>query len=252
MPIASITSEELVSRIDAAWDAGRGGWVVTANLDVLRYFLLDPIAREAYLQADLRVADGMPLVWASRLQKCPIPERVAGSSLCRPLIELCASRGRPVMLLGGSAGTAERAAQMYRDQLPELCVYANSALRFSPKPDLDELDAARQVLRECGAQLVLVGLGSPKQELVIGELRKDFPGAWFVGVGGSFSFITGDVKRAPLFMQRVGLEWVHRLVQDPSRLGPRYLKHDLPVAFRLLLEASKKRWLYRDVTRVIR
>lgn len=241
-----------MSRIEAAWDASRGGWVVTANLDILRHFLLDPVAREAYLQADLRVADGMPLVWASRLQRCPVPERVAGSSLCRPLIELSARRGRPVMLLGGSAGTAERAAQMYREQLPALRVSANSALRFSAKPDPNELQAARQVLRECSAQLVLVGLGSPKQELVIGELRKDFPGAWFVGVGGSFSFITGEVKRAPLLMQRIGLEWVHRLAQDPSRLGPRYLKHDLPVAIRLLLEASKKRWMRRDVTRVIR
>jgi N-acetylglucosaminyldiphosphoundecaprenol N-acetyl-beta-D-mannosaminyltransferase len=87
---------------------------------------------------------------------------------------------------------------------------------------------------EAKPDLVLVGLGFPKQERLIDELRPELPGAWFLGCGASINFVIGDERRAPRWMQRSGLEWIHRLAQEPRRLGPRYLRHDLPYAASLL------------------
>ncbi len=241
MPLASMTVIELLQHIETQLSQKRGGWVVTANLDILRHFLSNEKAREAYLAADLRVADGMPLVWASHLKGCPLPERVAGSSVCEPLLEMCARRGFRAVLLGGAEGTAERVAESFSSRSPGFEVRGNSRLRFSSNPSDDELEAAQRVLADGGCDLVLVGLGSPKQELVIERLRERWPAAWFMGVGGSFNFLTGDVRRAPYVVQELGLEWVHRLLKDPRRLGPRYLRDDLPVGARLLADSMRAR-----------
>jgi len=106
MPLEPITVIELLEHIETCLSHGQGGWVVTANLDILRHFLSDDRARIAYLAADLRVADGMPLVWASRLRGQALPERVAGSSLCEPRRELFARRRCRTVLLGGNECTA--------------------------------------------------------------------------------------------------------------------------------------------------
>jgi N-acetylglucosaminyldiphosphoundecaprenol N-acetyl-beta-D-mannosaminyltransferase len=243
LPLDALSARDLLNRIESDLTAGRGGWVVTANVDILRHFLANPVAKEAYLAADVRVADGMPLVWASRLRGEPLPERVAGSSLCVPLLEMCQRRGWQVTLLGGAPGSAERVAESYAQHLPGLTILGNSALRFSAQPGQAELEAANETLTRHASEIVLVGLGSPKQEIVIQQLRKSWPATWFIGVGGSFSFLAGDIKRAPRWMQKFGLEWVHRLATDPMRLGPRYLRDDLPIGVRLVADAIRSRML---------
>ncbi len=234
MQLAAITESELLARTESDLSAGKGGWLVTANLDILHHFVKDESARRAYLAADLRVADGMPLVWAARLQGDDLPERIAGSTLCVPLLRLCSKHEWPVALIGGAPSTAEQVAQTYQKQLPNLSIAADSSLRFSTPPTPAEVEAARAVIRSVRARVVLVGLGSPKQEYLIEKLRVDLEDVWFVGIGGSFSFLTGDTRRAPEFLQRAGLEWLHRLAQDPQRLAQRYLRDNLPFGLRLL------------------
>jgi N-acetylglucosaminyldiphosphoundecaprenol N-acetyl-beta-D-mannosaminyltransferase len=246
MPIVAATGEQFLSTVLAHLDAGSGGWVVTVNLDILLHFERDPRARQAYLAADLRVADGMPLVWASRIQGDRIPERIAGSTLSERLLQPCAEHGRPLLLLGGAPGSAERAAERCRTRFPTLDASGNSTLRFSPDPSPTELARAFQWLEGrmgdlSRSSVVLVGLGSPKQELVIQEMRQRMPQTWFVGVGGSFGFLAGDVRRAPPWLQRVGLEWLFRLAQEPRRLGKRYLIEDAPFGCRLFLHAARAR-----------
>ena len=102
----------------------------------------------------------------------------------------------------------------------------------------------RFVLHEWQPHIVFIGLPCPKQEKLISLLRPVCPNTWFLGVGVSFSFVAGDVQRAPLWMQRAGLEWLHRLQQEPARLAKRYLHDDLPFAFRILLRALLKRFGY--------
>ncbi|HTV21573.1 MAG TPA: WecB/TagA/CpsF family glycosyltransferase [Polyangiaceae bacterium] len=234
MSLARCSEPELLDALFAALEKQRGGWLITANLDFLRRYYKDPRMQVLYAQADLRVADGMPLVWAAYLQGTPLPERIAGSSLLKPLAERAAREGRSVYFLGGNGNSAEGASSMLRQEFPELRVAGFSSPWLPVEPDDAAVEPTRQVLTEARPDIVLVALGSPKQEWLISKLRRSLPAAWFVGVGMSFSFATGEMPRAPSWMQRSGLEWVHRLLSEPRRLGKRYLWHDAPFGIELL------------------
>jgi N-acetylglucosaminyldiphosphoundecaprenol N-acetyl-beta-D-mannosaminyltransferase len=241
MDIAQVQTHQVLDHLFASLAAGRGGWLVTANLDFLRRHVGDDGARALYDGADLCVADGMPLVWAARLQGDPLPERVAGSSLTPLIAARAAVEGRSLYLLGGDPGANQRAAELLAGRHPGLRIVGRQSPRVSDPPTAEEVAAFRQELVALAPDILLVGLGSPKQERLIQALRPALPATWMVGVGISFSFIAGDVRRAPPWMQRSGLEWVHRLVQEPRRLARRYLVHDLPFAARLFASAARHR-----------
>ncbi len=230
----AVTSAQACDHIDAALTAGRGGWVITPNLDILRRLVLDTPFADLCAGADLRLADGMPLIWASRLRGTPLPERVAGSEFIYPLCGRAALTGRRVFLLGGSPGAAEKAAERLVARFPGLRIAGTRCPPLGFEHDPAEMQGIRQALSASRADVVFVGLGSPKQERLITSLRSEFPGAWFLAVGMTLSFVAGDVKRAPVWMRRVGLEWAHRLAQEPRRLAQRYLLHGPPFAARLL------------------
>ncbi|MDH5675450.1 MAG: WecB/TagA/CpsF family glycosyltransferase [Myxococcales bacterium] len=246
MPIARVGLHVLLDHIFRELAAGKGGWLITANLDFLRRHAQQPEMRALYADADVIVADGMPLVWAARLQGDPLPERVAGSSMILPLAERAAAEGRRLYLLGGATDAASEAAGVLVERFPGLQVVGTSAPYVSNPPTADDIAAARGELQRCRPDIVLVGLGSPKQEQLIRALRGHFPGAWMVGVGISFSFIAGHVRRAPSWMRRTGLEWTHRLAQEPQRLARRYLVEDAPFAVELLLKSAVHRLPWRS------
>jgi N-acetylglucosaminyldiphosphoundecaprenol N-acetyl-beta-D-mannosaminyltransferase len=233
MSIDRMDRWQLLDHMFDALERREGGWVITANLDFLRRHAKDPHMRSLYDDADIRVADGMPLVWAARLQGDALPERVAGSSLVTILAERAAAEGRSIYLLGGDPGAAEGCRDELVRQFPKLNVCGLSNPWFSNPPTREELDATAAELDRCEPDIVLVGLGSPKQELVIQGLRDRFGGTWMIGVGLSFSFVAGLVRRAPPLLRRWGMEWIHRLAQEPRRLARRYLMEDLPFAVEL-------------------
>jgi N-acetylglucosaminyldiphosphoundecaprenol N-acetyl-beta-D-mannosaminyltransferase len=241
MPIASVDGGRLVDHVFDELRADRGGWLVTANLDFMRRYVRDPAARALYASADVRVADGMPLVWASWLLGTPLPERVAGSALVVPMCARAAREQQRVYLLGGDPAANEAAAQRLLADMPGLAIVGRSAPKISAEPTLAELEPVLAELRASQASIVFVAFGSPKQERVIAALRAELPQAWWIGVGISFSFVAGHVKRAPLILQRLGLEWLHRLAQEPRRLFRRYLLEDLPFAFELLAVVTRDR-----------
>ena len=241
MPLACIGAEELIDHMFHELGADRGGWLITVNLDFLRRHAYDPSARDLYARADVRVADGMPLVWASRLRGTPLPERVAGSALVMPICAQAALEGRSVYLLGGTPAANQAAAHVLRRKLPGLLIAGNSSPRVSSEPTRQELDAIAVELLAARPDIVLVALGSPKQERLIAALRAELPASWWAGVGISFSFIAGHVKRAPVLLQRAGLEWLHRLAQEPRRLFRRYVLDDLPFALALFAGAARER-----------
>jgi N-acetylglucosaminyldiphosphoundecaprenol N-acetyl-beta-D-mannosaminyltransferase len=234
MSLARCSEAELLDAVFAALEKQRGGWLITANLDFLRRYYKDPRMQVLYSQADLRVADGMPLVWAAYLQGTPLPERIAGASLLRPLASRAAREGRSIYFLGGNGNSAEGASRTLKHDFPALRVAGFSSPWLPVEPDDAAVEPTRQVLTEARPDIVLVALGSPKQEWLISKLRRSLPACWFVGVGMSFSFATGEMPRAPGWMQRSGLEWVHRLLSEPKRLGKRYLWHDAPFGVELL------------------
>jgi N-acetylglucosaminyldiphosphoundecaprenol N-acetyl-beta-D-mannosaminyltransferase len=232
-----VDQQAVLDRIFGSLARGEGGWVVTANLDFIRHNAIDAQARALYGQADLCVADGMPLVWAARLQGQPVPERVAGSTLVDHLVERAAAEGRSLYMLGGTDSANRLAAERIHALYPILRLCGRSSPSVSSPPNAEDIRCVADTLLALRPDIVLVGLGSPKQEQIIAALRPLLPRTWMMGVGITFSFLAGEVHRAPVWMQRIGLEWMHRMVQNPSRLVKRYLVEDFPFAFRLFASA---------------
>ncbi|MFW6059412.1 MAG: WecB/TagA/CpsF family glycosyltransferase [Phycisphaeraceae bacterium] len=237
----AITEQACIDRVMAALARGEGGWIVTPNLDHLRRAQRDATFRAMLDEADLVVADGMPLIWASRLQGAPLPERVAGSSMAWTVAAAAAEHGRSLFLLGGEPGVGEEAERKLTGRYPGLRVAGRFCPSMGFETDTEQMEELRSALRVAQPDIVYVALGSPKQERVIQALRSELPEAWWIGVGISLSFVAGRVKRAPVWVQRLGLEWVHRLVQEPRRLARRYLVDGLPFACRLLGAAAVRR-----------
>jgi N-acetylglucosaminyldiphosphoundecaprenol N-acetyl-beta-D-mannosaminyltransferase len=238
----AITEAQCVGHVLNESTAGRGGWVVTANLDHLRRLVYEGSYSQLCSSASLVVADGMPLVLASRIQGTPLPERVAGSSMILTLSAAAAGADRSIYLLGGTPGTETAAADVLKQRYPRLRIAGTSCPRIGFDQDQEQVDRIGEELTAAQPDIVYVALGSPKQEWLIHTLRDRLPGAWWMGVGISFSFVCGDVRRAPVWMQRSGLEWIHRLAQEPRRLAKRYLIDGCPFAARLLAGAALQRF----------
>ena len=236
----AVTEAQVISHILAQLELGSGGVVVTPNLDHLRRYCRDLSFGALIAEADLIVADGMPLVWASRLQRTPLPERVPGSNLISSLSAAAGARGRSVFLLGGDLDTADGAARVLRQKYPAVKIAGTHFPPFGFQDSPREMGLIIEKLTESKPDIVFVALGSPKQEKLIARLRPILPNAWWIGVGNSFSFLAGHVRRAPIWMQRSGLEWVHRLAQEPRRLFKRYLVVGIPFAASLLGRSALK------------
>lgn len=237
-----ITEADCARFIAQTAAAGIGGWVLTPNLDILRRCAIDPEILQLCRRADIRVADGMPLIWASKLQKTPLPERVSGSNLIGSISRTCAEEGARIFLLGGAPGVVERARDAIQAQIPTLDIAGVYCPPFGFEADDAELARIAAAVAESEADLVFVALSFPKGERLIEYLRPVLPNAWWIGVGISFSFMSGDVKRAPVWMQKSGLEWLYRLSQEPGRLTRRYLIEDLPFSGRLFASALRQRF----------
>jgi N-acetylglucosaminyldiphosphoundecaprenol N-acetyl-beta-D-mannosaminyltransferase len=240
MEVDPVREHEAVDAILDAREEGRGGLVLTPNVEHLASFRSSPEVREAFHGAELVVADGMPLVWASRLQRTPLPERVAGSDLIWSLSEAAAERGASVFLLGGAPGAADRASTVLREHAPGLDVAGVSCPHIEPGRE-GELDAAVEHVVEAQPDLVYLGLPMHKQLRAMHRLREAVPQSWLLGLGASVDFVAGDVQRAPAWMQRTGLEWTWRLSREPGRLWRRYLVDGLPCALALFAGALRER-----------
>lgn len=222
--------------------AARGGRIVTPNVDIVRRTGRDREAADVVSASDLVVADGAPLVWASKLAGTALPERVAGSDLIWDLSRAAADDGRSVFVLGGTPGGDRATAAVAADRLIENCPGLFVAGACSPPMGFDtDEETMRTLVADMVAvapDIVFVGLGFPKQERVIARLVERLPSTWFLGCGAAVDFVAGRRRRAPVWMQRSGLEWVHRLASEPRRLAVRYLVHDAPAAVGLLARSG--------------
>jgi N-acetylglucosaminyldiphosphoundecaprenol N-acetyl-beta-D-mannosaminyltransferase len=163
----------------------------------------------------------MPLIWASPLLGCRLPERVAGSDLLLPLLHMAARRKWRVYLLGGAPGVAEAVAKLLTEQMSITVAGWDDSRIESDGSDPTGKSVERA--RAARPDLIFVALGPPKQELWIHRSMDLLRPAVSLGVGASLDFLVGKYKRAPTWMGRVGLEWLYRLLQEPRRLWRRYL-----------------------------
>lgn len=249
VPFVKLGMKEVVSLIIHRHSQGYGGWVVTPNIDILHRLVTD-ISFRALVNSESTIytADGAPIIWLSRLLGAPLPERVTGSDVFVELVAQAALNRKSIFLLGGNPGVAELAANKLQLMHPALCIAGCYAPPFGFEGNLEEMAKIRNFMVTTRPDIIFVGLGSPKQEKLIALLRELLPSSWWLGIGVSFSFVAGDVKRAPVWMRKIGLEWFYRVLQEPKRLFKRYFVINIPFAVvlfarnlikRLLLSKSK-------------
>lgn len=205
-------------------------YVVTPNVDHAVMLQENEKFQSAYEKADLILADGHPIIWASRLVRTPLPERVPGSELVPKLFEsfdrTVRSDGKPlqVFLLGAATGVAARAAENMKKQWPNVETVGVYSPPMGFEKDESECNyiLGRIVLTQ--PDVVVVGLGAPKQELWVHQHREKIQAKVALCVGATIDFLAGEKKRAPVWMQKTGIEWLHRMCSEPKRLVKRYAK----------------------------
>lgn len=238
----AVTERQVVDTVREAWAAGRGGSVIPVNVDVARTVNHEPGLAELLTSGSLVVADGMPLLWAARAGGQVLPERVTGSSLVFSLSAAAAADGRSVFLLGGAEGVPEKAAEALSAKYPALRVAGAESPPFGFDKSREGVRRAITAVIDAAPDLVFVGLGFPRQEKLIEQLRQARPSAWYLACGGGIPMAAGATRRASPVVQRLGLEWAHRLAIEPRRLARRYLRDDLPFAIGLLARAAMRRF----------
>jgi N-acetylglucosaminyldiphosphoundecaprenol N-acetyl-beta-D-mannosaminyltransferase len=219
-----VTMNEAVYRVSMMLEEPRerAAHVVTMNAQFVEIAHQEERFADLLRRADLSVADGLSLVWASRWLGKFVPERVAGADLMVRLCETAAVLGKTVYFLGGSPGAAACAASRLSRELPFLSIVG---VDCPPNGFLDNPEECVRVasrIESARPDLLFVGLGAPKQEYWI-ERHAYLPAKVMMGIGGSFEFVAGFRKRAPLLVQRIGFEWFWRLCMEPRRLWKRYL-----------------------------
>ncbi len=223
LPFHDITLEETLAYCAAAMHGKEPSYLVTANVDFTTQAYEDPDLKKIVFFADRVVCDGMPLVWLSKWFGHPLRERVAGSDMVPKLLEICGKERHSVFFFGSDLNTLEEAKIIVEKRYPGLKVVGIDSPPFGAVVEWDN-DALCAKMRASGAQLLLVCLGCPKQERWIFAHYKEAGIPLSIGVGASLDFITGKQKRAPRWMQKVGMEWFWRMASSPKRLVKRYSK----------------------------
>jgi N-acetylglucosaminyldiphosphoundecaprenol N-acetyl-beta-D-mannosaminyltransferase len=230
MRIHVVRASDAHSLVDAWTNEPLGAmrYVVTPNVQHTMEFQDNVAFREAYASAALVIADGWPLVASSRIFGRPLPERVAGSDLLPGLFELArAERPRTVFLLGAKPGIGERAAAAIHARWPNVRVVGT----YSPPLGFESDDAENRrilaMIDEKRPDILVVGLGAPKQELWTHRFQHEIRAKVSLCLGGTIDFMAGATKRAPEWVRQVRLEWLHRALSEPRRLGRRYAEHAL-------------------------
>ncbi|HEV8573175.1 MAG TPA: WecB/TagA/CpsF family glycosyltransferase [Dehalococcoidia bacterium] len=236
----NLTMDETVAQIQKLVESrGEPAHICTGNLHHLAMLQNDAEFRAIYASAALVLADGSPVVWLSRLSpEGTLKERVTGSDLFWRLAQLSATRGVRLFYLGGVDGAAEQAAEVVRKRYPGVQVCGTYCPPFKAFGTEAEQERIRAAVCDAKPDILLVGLGAPKQEKWIGANKHRIGVPVSIGVGASFEMAAGLVQRAPVWMQKVGMEWGYRLVQEPMRLWRRYILNDVPLVLGLALCAA--------------
>lgn len=225
IPIDDLTMAEALARIEQMVARGRATHhahqIATVNADFVVKAMHDPELQAILQEADMATADGMPLVWGARQLGLPLEGRVTGADMVPALAERAAEKGYSLYFLGAAPGVAAQAAAILQERHPNLKI---AGVLSPPKGDVLEMDdTIVAAVRQANPDILLVAFGNPKQEKWIAMHRKELPVPVMIGVGGTFDFIAGKIKRAPEWMQKAGLEWVWRLLSEPRRLWKRYV-----------------------------
>lgn len=220
VPVDILTIPETLDRVEAFIESRQPHQIATVNVDFIVKAQDDPELMRILQGADLLTADGMSVVWGSRLLGVPLSERVAGSDLVPLLAEQGAKKGWRFFFLGAAPGVAAKAAEILTERYPGLQVVGTCSPPITTVYDMPA--DAMNLICEARPDILLVAFGNPKQEKWIYKHLHSLNVPVAMGVGGTLDFITGNQRRAPRWMQMTGTEWLHRFLQDPKRMWRRY------------------------------
>lgn len=234
LELARHSYPQVMQTLEAAIETGQKWLCATPNLDIMRLAYKNADFYKVLSHCDYLFADGMPLIWASKLTKTPLPERVAGCDVMQDLLKLSADKGYRVVLFGAGPGVAEQAAEIACQRWPGV----NIVGAFCPsKEDLASSEGSKAWVEKINAldcQILLVGLGAPKQELWLSHYYEALNPMVMLPCGGSIDFVAGTQPKAPGWIGKIGFEWLYRLLGNPQKFYQRYLVDDLPFLFTLL------------------
>lgn len=236
--IDNLSMEETLQTIEGFIHTGKPHQHVVVNVDKLVKASRDPELRQIINDCALVNVDGMPVVWASRLLGKPLKERVAGVDLFEALMRRAGEKGWRVFLLGAKEEVVSKVAATYQHKYPRLVLagYRNGYW----KGEVEEAQVVEQI-RDARPDLLFVAISSPKKEQFLGRWQAEMKIPFAMGVGGTFDVAIGHVKRAPVWMQKSGLEWFYRFLQEPRRMFRRYFIEDMAFVWLFIKEAASGR-----------
>lgn len=233
-PMDIATMQETVSFIENRIEQKQFLQHVVVNVAKIVNMQKDPVLAESVKACEVINIDGMGVVFGARFLGHDVPERVAGVDLFHELLAMSAKRDFPVFLLGATDEVVSKTVSKVKAQNPNLNIAGYNDGYF-----WDDEESVVTKIRESGAKLLFVAITSPKKENFINKWQDKLGVDFVMGVGGTFDVVAGKVKRAPQWMQKAGLEWLYRVIQEPGRMWKRYLKTNTKFLMLLLTEKFK-------------
>ena len=218
-PVDNLSMNETLEEIDKIIQEGKPKQHVVVNAAKLVKLREDKSLKEIISSCAIINVDGMPLVWVSRMFRKPLKERVAGIDLMHQLVLHSAGEGYKPFFLGAKEEIVKKVVDIYREMLPDLKIAGYRNGYWKP----EEENGIVKSIKEQNADILFVAFGSPKKEIFLNKHLKTLDIPFVMGVGGSFDVVAGFTNRAPVWMQKVGLEWFYRFLQEPGRMWKRYL-----------------------------
>lgn len=239
--VDNLTMDEALDAIDALIKKNNNSYVVTPNVDHIVQLETNRELQDVYANAALILTDGKPLLWIAKWYGTPIKEKLSGSDLFPLLCERAAKRGYKMFFLGAAEGVAAKAAENLAKRYQGLQVVGTYSPPFGFEKNQEEMEKIISMVKEAKPDILIVGLGCPKQEKFMYHHCKELEVPISFGLGASFDFEAGNIKRAPRWMANHGLEWLFRITQDPKRMARRYLVNDRKI-LGLAIKYRKGSW----------
>lgn len=227
--IDNLSMDESVNYIDKLIQRKIPSYVVTPNVDHIVKLEKDMEFLEVYNNADLVLTDGMPLIWISKFLKTPIKEKVSGSDLFPKVCELADEKEYSIFLLGAADGVAIKAAENLKNKYKNLKVVGTFSPSYGFEKSKSEIEEIIKEVNKAKPDILAVGLGAPKQEKFIYKYKNQLNVPISLAIGASIDFEAGNIDRAPVWMQKSGLEWFYRFLKEPKRMFKRYFIDDLSI-----------------------
>lgn len=227
--VNNVNMDETVCAIEKMIAKKKKSYIVAINVDVVMKIEKDIYLKKITDNADMVLVDGQPLVWIAKWHKSPVKAKVSGSDLVPELCKVASKKNYSIFIIGGKDGIAEKAKSNLKEKLPNINIVGVYAPPFGFEDDADELNKINKMITKVHPDILIACFGCPKQEKWIFENYKKYDATVSICAGATVDFLAGSIKRAPVWMRQLGLEWLFRFMKEPRRMFKRYFIDDLKI-----------------------